>query len=294
MRVAVLLLLVCFATTGRVAAFDWPVKKVILSATFGEDRGDHFHSGIDLAGGEQDVLPIAAGEVVFSFEEGEDQFSVPVGLGSFLVLQHQGGVRSLYGHLQKGSMDRKARNLDGSKPLGRVGETGYSVGKHLHLVIIDSEMRSLINPLLVLPPLSDRQSPAIREIFLRSGSELLPLKSGVQVKPGNAEVLATLYDLREDVAFAWRLAPYRISLYQDGREIASLLMDGLHERPAKSGGPELALLQSNLSFREVYDAQWVYRLGELRLLPGQTTLNVIAEDYAGNESSRELVLRVPQ
>jgi hypothetical protein len=291
MRGAVLFL-ICLAAAGRLAAFDWPVKKVAISATFGENRGDHFHAGIDLAGGDQEVMPIGAGEVVFSFEEGEDPAWIPVGMGSFLVLQHQGGVRSIYGHLQKGSMDRSAVKLDGSRPLGRVGETGYSVGKHLHLAIIDSEMRSLINPLLVLPPLKDAQSPVIREIFLRSGSELLALRSGALVKPGNAEVLATLYDLREDVSFAWRLAPYRVSLYQDGREIASLLMDGLHERPAKSGGPELALLQSSLSFREVYDAEWLFRLGEVRMLPGQTTLSVIAEDYAGNESSREFVLRV--
>jgi hypothetical protein len=293
MREAFLLLLLSLAA-ARPSAFDWPVKKVVISATFGENRGDHFHAGIDLAGGEQDVMPIAAGEVVFSFEEGEDPCSVPVGLGSFLVVEHQGGVRSLYAHLAKGSMDRKAGMLDGSRPLGRVGETGYSVGKHLHLAIIDSEMRSLINPLLVLPPLADRQSPSIREIFLRSGSELEALRSGAQVKPGGAEILATLYDLREDVKFAWRLAPYRISLHQDGREVASLLMDGLHERPAKAGGPELALLQSNLSFRQVYDGQWLYRLGELRFLAGQITLSVIAEDYAGNENARDLALRVPQ
>jgi hypothetical protein len=293
MKGGALLLALGLLAAGRPAAFDWPVKKVVLSATFGENRGDHFHAGIDLAGGEQEVLPIAAGEVVFSFEEGEDPVTLPVGLGNFLVLQHQAGIRSIYGHLQKGSMDR-SKQLDGSKPLGRVGESGYAVGKHLHLAIIDSEMRSLINPLLVLPPLKDGQSPAIREILLRPGSELLPLKNGALVMPGIAELLATLYDLREDVSFAWRLAPYRVSLYQDGREIASLLMDGLHEGPGRNGGPELVLLQSNRSFREVYDAEWLYRLGEVRLLPGQTTLSLVAEDYAGNESSRELVLQVAQ
>jgi hypothetical protein len=293
MKGATLLLLGLLAA-GPLAAFDWPVKKAVISATFGENRGDHFHAGIDLAGGEQEVLPIAAGEVVFSFEEGEDPLPMPVGLGNFLVLQHQGGVRSIYGHLQKGSMDRSLRKLDGSKPLGRVGESGYSAGKHLHLAIIDSEMRSLINPLLVLPPLKDRQSPVIREIFLRPGDELAPLKNGALVMPGMAELSATLYDLREDVPFAWRLAPYRLSLYQDGREIASLLMDGLHERQARDGAPELVLLQGNRSFREVYEAEWLYRLGEVRLLPGQTTLSLIVEDYAGNESSRELTLQVAQ
>jgi hypothetical protein len=276
------------------SGFDWPLDKVVLTATFGESRGGHFHAGVDLGGGEQEVRPIAAGEVVFSYEEGEDRSSVPVGLGSFLVLEHQGRVRSLYGHLEAGSMPRAEKSFDGSKPLGRVGATGYSLGKHLHLVIIDSEMRSLINPLAVLPPVPDRQTPVIKELFLRSGREPVAVKGGMSFRQGTTEVLANLYDLREDVSYAWRMAPYRISLYQDGREVAGLRLDGLHEKLKRDGTPELALLESDRGFSELFESEWLFRLGEVKLVPGQTTLSLFAADYAGNESSRDFPLTVTE
>jgi hypothetical protein len=274
------------------AAFDWPLAKVVLTATFGESRGDHFHAGVDLGGGDQEVRPIAAGEVVFSFEEGEDRGSVPVGLGSFLVLQHQGGVRSLYAHLESGSMRRDRVRFDGSEVLGRVGATGYSLGKHLHLTIIDTEMRSLINPLAVLPPLSDRQAPVVKDLELRSGREPVPVRSGASFRQGTAQVLAQLYDLREDVSFAWRMAVYRVSLHQDGREVASLRLDGLHEKLRRDGTPALCLLESGLSFDELYEGDWLLRIGEVKLVPGQTTLSLFVADYAGNESSRDFLLNV--
>ena len=32
---------------GSATALDWPVANLIITGTFGEDRGDHFHNGID-------------------------------------------------------------------------------------------------------------------------------------------------------------------------------------------------------------------------------------------------------
>jgi murein DD-endopeptidase MepM/ murein hydrolase activator NlpD len=271
---------------------DWPLQPVVLTATFGESRGDHFHAGIDLGGGAQEVRPVAAGELVFAHEEGEDFSSVPVGLGSFLVLEHKGGVRSIYGHLEAGSMPRGQKNFDGARPLGRVGATGYSLGKHLHLAIIDSEMRAIINPLVVLPPVPDRQRPVIKELELRQGREAETASAGKVFRAGTTEVLVGLYDLREDVSFAWKMAPYRISLYQDGREVASLKMEGLREKLDRDGVPQLVLLGSNLPFAEVYEDDWLFRVGEVKLLPGQTTLSLFASDYAGNEGSRDFLVRV--
>ena len=121
MKAVPLVMMLGLLVARPAAGLEWPVAQVVVTATFGESRGDHFHAGIDLGGGVQEVLPIAAGEVVFAHEEGEDRSSVPVGLGSFLVLQHKGGVRSIYGHLEAGSMPRGEKSFDGSRPLGKVG-----------------------------------------------------------------------------------------------------------------------------------------------------------------------------
>ena len=274
-------------------AIDWPLDQIVLTSTFGEHRGDHFHAGIDLGGGEQQIYPISPGELVFFYREGEDYASLPTGLGNFLVLQHQGGIQSLYAHLAEGSMDPIRRNYDHSVALGAVGSSGYSSGKHLHLTIIDTEMSTIINPLLLLPPLSDGQAPEIKEVFLYSGQERIILEDGMSLSRREGQLFATVYDLREDVSFLWKLAPYKVFLLQDGREITSFTFDSLcPASEAAEGSENLVLMNTERDFSDVYESPWLLSLGDISLIPGETTLTVFAADFAGNESSSEYSLNV--
>jgi hypothetical protein len=290
-------LLVLFLLVGfggiLLPAFNWPLDQVILTATFGEHRGDHFHAGIDLGGGEQSIYPISPGELVFYYREGEDYSSLPTGLGNFLVLQHQGAIRSLYAHLAEGSIDPQSRLYDRGRPLGMVGSSGYSSGIHLHLTIIDSEMGTIINPLLLLPPLSDGQAPEIREVYLLNGQDRIDLENGIAVQGigTEGELFATIYDLREDVSFLWRLAPYKVFLAQDGREISAFTFDSLHSTQPEST-QQLVLLNTMKSFTEIYESPWRLSLGKIKLVPGETTVTVFASDFAGNESFKEYTLIV--
>jgi len=296
-------LLLALAGVLGAAGFEWPLKNPILTATFGEHRGDHFHNGVDLGGGEQPVFPIAEGELVFMHEEDAGLSSLPVGLGNFVVLQHHGGIRSVYAHLKSGSMEDVQESVARDLAIGVVGESGYSAGKHLHLSVIDTEMGTIINPHLILPPLVDNQKPVIRDLFVRSGKELVRLAAGLTVRRGEVEVLGSIYDLRPDVSFLWRLAPYKIYLYQDGRERTSLIFGSLHERErgSQTGVPlaagavsELTLVGGEQGFRGVFEEPWLYRLGFITLTPGETSVVVFASDFAGNESSREYLIRVTE
>jgi hypothetical protein len=274
-------------------AFDWPLDQIVLTATFGEHRGDHFHGGIDLGGGEQPIYPISPGEVVFYYREGEDYTSLPTGLGNFVVLQHQGGVQSLYAHLAGGSLDPNLNLYDRSRPLGTVGSSGYSSGKHLHLTIIDTEMGTVINPLLLLPPLPDGQAPEIKGLYLQIGQERIALEDGMSLNRGEGRLFTTVYDLREDVSFLWKLAPYKVFLYQDGREISAFTFDSLYGAPPSAQNSEnLVLVNTEMDFSDVYDSTWSLNLGDINLIPGETTLTVFAADFAGNESSTEYTLTV--
>jgi len=98
-----------FFITPVCRGFDWPVEEKVLMATFGERRHGHFFSGIDIGGGEQVVFPIADGELIFFHEEGALSHALKRGNGSFIVLQHEGGIRSAYSHLRKGSIPRDTK-----------------------------------------------------------------------------------------------------------------------------------------------------------------------------------------
>jgi len=77
-------------------------------ATFGQRRQGCYFAGIDL-GGEQPVFPIADGELVFYGREGESFHGLKRGNGSFVVLQHEGRIRSVYSHLKKGTARTESR-----------------------------------------------------------------------------------------------------------------------------------------------------------------------------------------
>ena len=288
-----LVFLFVFVAACLLLAFDWPLDQIILTSTFGENRGDHFHGGIDLGGGEQPIYPISPGEVVFCYREGEDYTSLPTGLGNFLVLQHQGGVQSLYAHLAGGSLDPNPKFYDRSRALGTVGSSGYSSGKHLHLTIIDTEMKTVINPLLLLPPLPDEQAPEIKGLYLQIGQERITLQDGMSLNRSEGRLFATVYDLREDVSFLWKLAPYKVFLYQDGKEISSFTFDSLYSAPVSAESSDnLVLVNTEMDFADVYDSSWSLSLGSINLIPGETTLAVFAADFTGNESYKEYTLTV--
>jgi hypothetical protein len=96
---------------GGAGAFDWPVEERRLMAAFGESRYGAFLGGIYLSCGETAVYPIADGEVIFSFEEGGGPHALARPNGSFLAMQHEGGVQSIYSHLKPGTVEKEKLRL---------------------------------------------------------------------------------------------------------------------------------------------------------------------------------------
>ena len=62
------------------------------------------------------------------------------GYGSYVVVQHDNGTQTLYGHLSRVSVSAGTRVAQGAT-LGGVGSTGKSTGNHLHF-----EVRGATNP----------------------------------------------------------------------------------------------------------------------------------------------------
>jgi hypothetical protein len=270
-----------------VFGLDWPVAARIVTGTFGENRGDHFHGGLDIGGGSQDVHPVLPGELVFRYDEAGDYSSLPRGVGSFVVLHHDQDILSLYAHLKGGSLGPLHTAYLPGERLGVIGETGHANGPHLHFSVFDVEAGSSINPLAFLPPLADRQPPVIRHVFLAAGEQRLALDNGVVVKPGRVDILADTYDLREDVSFRWPLAPFAVSVSVDGAEVSRVSFDSLQVVEGKAlldGGP--------LSRDGTYDAGGLLRCGSVDLRPGESQLRISARDFAGNETVKTILFSV--
>lgn len=89
--------------------------------------GGHWHSGIDLAA--------AAGAPVVATAAGVANVIVAAtGFGLHVVIDHGGGLQSLYGHLSSVAVV-EGQPVSGGQLIGAVGSTGNSTGPHLHFEI---------------------------------------------------------------------------------------------------------------------------------------------------------------
>lgn len=67
--------------------------------------------------------------------------------GNYVILTHDDGYQSLYAHLSSISV-RRGQNIEQGVLIGRVGNTGYSTGSHLHFSVY--KHGKMINPRTVL------------------------------------------------------------------------------------------------------------------------------------------------
>lgn len=269
-----------FFITALLGALEWPLPNIVLTATFGESRGGYYFNGLELGGGVQPVSPIMAGETVFWSEEGMSPFDLPSGLGSFTVLEHERGLRSLYGHLKKGSMVKDKTIFLKEDVIAITGDTGNSLGTHLHLAVYDREFNQIVNPLLILPPLRDTRKPVIESVQLSSNNIVFPLSNDSDLSPGIYEILVHTYDLSEYVRYFCPMAVFSLDLFINGELLIKITHEAL-----KESGKDLVLVQSPaFAHTSYYKAPFVVKPGTITLTPGEVRLEVVVRDFAENET----------
>jgi len=105
----------------------WPVTGIV-SQRFSTGGPEGRHDGIDILAAENTLVMSAAKGIVT--ESGWDP-----DLGRYVRVNHDFGVETVYGHLAR-SLVKPGDQLAKGQPLGLVGNTGRSLGPHLHFEII--------------------------------------------------------------------------------------------------------------------------------------------------------------
>ena len=104
-----------------------------------------FHPALDLASPYgTEIKPIKDGVV-------EDTSKSRIGYGNAIIINHGGGIVSLYAHLSKINV-AKGDNVTVADVIGNVGSTGHSTGPHVHIEVRKNGIP--INPFAVLPTLA--------------------------------------------------------------------------------------------------------------------------------------------
>ena len=177
-----------------------------LAGSFGELRGNHFHSGVDYRTNQREGYP------VFAIADGYvSRIRVQnSGFGQALYLTHPNGYTSVYGHVSRFSpkiaetvkalqYQKKTFELDEypvqdllpvhkGDVIAYSGNRGSSGGPHLHFEIRDAKTEQTINPQLFGIQIPDDIPPVIYSLYLyklnkKSFSEYTP-KQYYQVSGG--------------------------------------------------------------------------------------------------------------
>lgn len=187
MRKGILFILVFIAcvSSGQVRYYANPVNiPLLLSGSFAELRGGHFHAGIDIKTQGTTGLPI------FSAADGYiSRIAVsPGGYGRALYINHPNGTTTVYAHLsrfskaiedyiKKKQYEAKSFRIDlhpsqflfpvkQGEEIAKSGNSGSSGGPHLHFEIRDTHSQEPLNPLNFNFPVKDTIAPKIFSVLV--------------------------------------------------------------------------------------------------------------------------------
>lgn len=116
--------------------FIWPVPSSHYITSYAGYRVHpvykvwKYHSGMDIAAkGGADILAMGSGKVILA--QSEPWYG---GYGQCVMIDHGGGIVSLYGHCSK-LLVKKGQTVVQGQVIALVGTTGTSTGNHLHVEV---------------------------------------------------------------------------------------------------------------------------------------------------------------
>ncbi|WP_231463251.1 M23 family metallopeptidase [Pedobacter sp. Leaf132] len=154
-----------------------------LAGSFGEIRGNHFHSGIDFRTNQREGYPVyAVADGYVSRLRVQNS-----GFGQAIYINHPNGFTSVYGHVQRFApkiasivknleYEKKSFELDEfpdqmlipvrkGEVIAWSGNRGSSGGPHLHFEIRDSKTEETINPQFFGIDIPDNIPPVIYSLY---------------------------------------------------------------------------------------------------------------------------------
>jgi murein DD-endopeptidase MepM/ murein hydrolase activator NlpD len=152
------------AATGRLL---WPIPHATISQGFGPTPYlfeasyagfAHFHTGIDLAVPLGTPVFAAADGVVMLARPMADSGGVLVGYGNYVIIQHDTGLKTLYGHLLTIGV-KEGDVVHRGQLVGLVGSTGNSTGPHTHFEVRIEN--SPVDPMQMLPDIAPQPAAPI-------------------------------------------------------------------------------------------------------------------------------------
>jgi hypothetical protein len=262
-------------------SFRWPVDNGVITSTFGESRGDHFHDGIDMISPSDNVYPVKEGTLLYAWNKAFFPLENYWGGGNYKIIAHDSGIMSVYMHLQ--DIDNLKLTCSTSDVIGLVGNTGHSYGKHIHFSILDLEKKESINPMKLLPAHNDLKAPEIYNFYIKIDDRYIRINDNSDIRLTKHYPL--LVEIKDTIKGHENLGIYRIKALFNGKDA------GDHEF-SKINYSANGLIVNNRVFPDLFDEKGYYKLSGLVFNEGINTLAVTVSDFNGNTSEKVFTVNV--
>ena len=262
-------------------SFTWPFENARITSTFGESRGDHFHSGIDMISGIMKIYPVEEGELVYFWDHSLFPTENYPGGGNYKILRHKSGYYSIYMHLEDNALYQNIYTRN--DPVGDMGDSGHSSGRHLHLSMYQIDSDKFVNPFKIFPPVSDNMNPEIEEAYVRIEDKYFRISNKDNIRlTQNYPLLLDIHDLMRK---GDRLGVYKLAVTMNGEKVAD------------NDYSEISMVNNMLnisekSFDNTFDEKGYYKVPGVKYIDGVNEVTVIATDYSGNQTLKKLSFTV--
>ena len=264
-------------------SMDWPSPTALITRNFGWNDGGLPQLGISFA--DEGALAAAEeGELLYRRLEGDTASRLPSPLGSWAALDHGDGIISIYGRFDDKPDGAIPDRAERGRVLGEAGISGWSSRKGFYFQLFDRKERRWINPSIIITPLEDTRLPAIIQVRLRDAQgEFIDPSQTRNISQGRYIVSVDAVTRSPNEG---PLAPYRIICSLNGSETGVLNFETFSARD----GALMVYRNGLVPVRQVYAPVPGYEIADVWLTRGQTTLEIIAQDMAGN--TRNVVYRL--
>lgn len=277
-------IIVCFSLAVLAlsnVSFRWPLNNPVITSTFGESRGDHFHDGMDFVSSDSRVFPVKEGKLLYAWNRSLFPLDNYWGGGNYKVIQHDDDYVSVYMHLQDG--EPLQMDYADSDVIGLVGNTGRSYGSHIHFSILNRKLRYSINPFKVMTEYSDTKAPEILYFYIRIDDRY------VRINPESSIRLTQHYpllvEIKDSASGRERVGIYKMKVLFNGNEVLNTEYDRIDYS-------DNGFTVSGRVFADLFDDKGYYKIPDLKYQEGLNTFTVTAYDFSGNTAEKVFNINV--
>ena len=261
----------------RPYAMDWPSASGSMVKNFGVNDSGLPSLGISFESSGE-VMAADGGELLFYHWEGDTASALPSPLGTWIALDHGDGILSIYARLNDKQSEAPLEQQEKGRVLSGAGNSGWSLNSGFYFQLFDRKEKRWINPSLIITPPEDIRPPEIMSVRLRNaqGGLINPFQT-YNLNQGRYTIIVNATDTLR-LTSERPLAPHKIICTLNGSEIGVLNFETYSSRD----GQLMVYRNGLVPVRQIYAPVPSYEVADVWFSRGQTTLEIIAQDIAGN------------